>query len=426
MGQTLSEPVRDKKTDMGGNTKYIFGVSEMQGWRVTMEDAHTTLLELSPGDSNAYFAVYDGHGGSVVAKYAGEHVYKLLRDEKAYKAGQYKDAFKRAYLATDQGLIDDPTIFCDTTGCTAVGALITDSKIYVANAGDSRAVLSMAGKSKALSYDHKPSNKSESVRIMEAGGYIQFSRVNGNLSLSRAIGDLEYKKNDKLGPEKQIVTSNPDVSERDITDDDEFFIVACDGIWDVLSSQKAVSRVRRKIAERKELGVICEEIMDECCAKEAEPTGSLGRDNMTIIVVGLLHGRTKAEWYDWIASNVERDGTATPPEVPEPKEEQVTFGFLGYDEGKDDDSDSSENDEEETKTGKSPQTAQAESRDSERQPPPSSPTSGRSGTPTREGLGKGHSTGGTAGSASEGGAGAGPRGGKAGPQERDAGGCTST
>jgi len=63
MGQTLSEPVKDKRTDTGGSLKYIYGASEMQGWRVTMEDAHTTLLELSPGDPNAYFAVYDGHGG---------------------------------------------------------------------------------------------------------------------------------------------------------------------------------------------------------------------------------------------------------------------------------------------------------------------------------------------------------------------------
>lgn len=341
----------------------------------------------------------------MVAKYAGEHVFDRLRNEKAYKDGQYKDAFKRAFLGTDQDLIDDPTIFCDTTGCTAVAALITDKKIYVANAGDSRAVLSVGGKSKALSYDHKPSNKSESVRIMEAGGYIQFSRVNGNLSLSRAIGDFEYKKNAELGPEKQIVTSNPDISERDITPEDEFIIIACDGIWDVLSSQKAISLVRRKIAERKDLGVICEEVMEQCCAKEAEGGGSLGRDNMTIVVVGLLHGRTKEAWYDWIASNVLRDGTATPPEVPEPKEEQVTFGFLGY-EGKDDDSDSSDNDEGDTTT---PQT-QAESQSSAQQQPAYSP-SGKSGTPTREVQGKGHS-------AAGGSEGSGGRGGKAGSHER--------
>jgi protein phosphatase 2C family protein 2/3 len=69
----------------------------------------------------------------------------------------------------------------------------------------------------------------EKSRICAAGGFVDFGRVNGNLALSRAIGDFEFKKSAELPPEQQIVTAFPDVSEHDITDDDEFLVVACDG-----------------------------------------------------------------------------------------------------------------------------------------------------------------------------------------------------
>lgn len=69
----------------------------------------------------------------------------------------------------------------------------------------------------------------EKSRICAAGGFVDFGRVNGNLALSRAIGDFEFKKSADLPPESQIVTAFPDVSVHEISDDDEFLVVACDG-----------------------------------------------------------------------------------------------------------------------------------------------------------------------------------------------------
>jgi protein phosphatase 2C family protein 2/3 len=69
----------------------------------------------------------------------------------------------------------------------------------------------------------------EKARIVAAGGFVDFGRVNGNLALSRAIGDFEFKKSADLAPEKQIVTAYPDVEVHDISEDDEFLIIACDG-----------------------------------------------------------------------------------------------------------------------------------------------------------------------------------------------------
>ena len=90
-------------------------------------------------------------------------------------------------------------------------------------------MLGIKGRAKPLSFDHKPQNEAEKARICEAGGFVDFGRVNGNLALSRAIGDFEFKKSAHLPPEKQIVTVYPDVTTHNLCDDDEFLVVACDG-----------------------------------------------------------------------------------------------------------------------------------------------------------------------------------------------------
>ena len=76
-------------------------------------------------------------------------------------------------------------------GCTATMALITPNEIYCANAGDSRAVAYLKeGTTLPLSFDHKPDNADEKMRIESAGGFVSENRVNGNLNLSRAFGDF--------------------------------------------------------------------------------------------------------------------------------------------------------------------------------------------------------------------------------------------
>ena len=154
-------------------------------------------------------------------------------------------------------------------GCTAVVAVVKGNELWVANAGDSRAVLCRGGQALALSEDHKPQSETERNRITAAGGFVsdvggvsrsaspashalphplcqglctrcfvhacssarcahvrstihckvprmslkgcELCRVNGNLNLSRAIGDLKYKGNEKLAPAEQIITAQPDI-----------------------------------------------------------------------------------------------------------------------------------------------------------------------------------------------------------------------
>lgn len=171
--------------------------------------------------------------------------------------------------------------------------------IYCANAGDSRAVISTGGKSKPLSYDHKPTDPKESQRIVNAGGFVEFGRVNGNLALSRAIGDFEFKQNVNLPAEKQAVTCDPDVIKHEITDEDEFFVLACDGIWDCMTNQQVVNYIRQSLSQNMKLKDICEQIMDDCLAPDSDG-GGVGCDNMSIMIIAILNGKSEEEWYDWM------------------------------------------------------------------------------------------------------------------------------
>ncbi|KAG6041993.1 hypothetical protein E4U41_007512 [Claviceps citrina] len=326
MGQTLSEPVVEKTSDKGEDDRLIYGVSAMQGWRISMEDSHTIVLDLATGanlDAKihpsrlSFFGVFDGHGGDKVALFTGENIHNIILKQETFKSGDYAQGLRDGFLATDRAILNDPKYEDEVSGCTACVSLIAGKKLYVANAGDSRCVLGIKGRAKPMSQDHKPQLENERTRIKAAGGFVDFGRVNGNLALSRAIGDFEFKKTADLPPEQQIVTAFPDVEEHDLTDEDEFLVLACDGIWDCQSSQAVVEFVRRGIAAKQELDKICENLMDNCLASNSE-TGGVGCDNMTMSIIGFLNGKTKDEWYEEIAKRVANgDGPCAPPEYAE-------------------------------------------------------------------------------------------------------------
>jgi len=331
MGQTLSEPITEKETTLGEDSRILYGASSMQGWRITMEDAHTSILRLNerfnttdpkqleeelnkkpPKDELHYsfFAVFDGHGGPSVARYSGEHLHWKLLEEEAFKQKDFKKALKAAYLNIDKEMLNEPSIIQNPAGCTAVAALITDDNVlYIANSGDSRAIISTNGEATAITVDHKPNSPIELDRIKNAGGYVECGRVNGNLALSRALGDFEFKQNSDLPAEQQVVTADPDLFERKITEDDEFIVLACDGIWDVLTNQEVVDVVRFGIARDKDLGTIAEDVMNICLAKDRSTFdfGGIGCDNMTIVIAAFLNGKTKEEFYKSIREKVNKE-----------------------------------------------------------------------------------------------------------------------
>ncbi|XP_062822773.1 protein phosphatase 1G [Anolis carolinensis] len=177
------------------------------------------------------------------------------------------------------------------SGTTAVVALIRGKQLIVANAGDSRCVVSEGGKALDMSYDHKPEDEVELARIKNAGGKVTMDgRVNGGLNLSRAIGDHFYKRNKNLPPEEQMISALPDIKVLTINEDHDFMVIACDGIWNVMSSQEVVDFVQSKITQKGEngelrpLSSIVEELLDRCLAPDTSGDGT-GCDNMTCILI---------------------------------------------------------------------------------------------------------------------------------------------
>lgn len=332
MGQILSQPVTEKHSEKGQDKHLAYGLSSMQGWRINMEDAHATILDLhkvgnfdeeddeeqeekkeNPAEDEnpehvAFFGVYDGHGGEKAAIFTGERLHHIVKSTDAFRGQDYINALKEGFLSCDQAILSDDGMKDDESGCAATSVIVTLDKIICGNAGDSRTIMSINGYAKALSYDHKPSNEGEKARISSAGGYVEMGRVNGNLALSRGIGDFEFKKNIDLPAEEQIVTCYPDVIQHDLDlESDEFIVLACDGIWDCLTSQTCVECVRRGIYEKKPLTQICEEIMELCCAPTSDGSG-IGCDNMSIVIVALLDAsknETLDDWYDRVIKKIE-------------------------------------------------------------------------------------------------------------------------
>lgn len=289
MGQTLSEPETSKESAFCQNDYYKVGSSCMQGWRIHMEDSHTHILSLPDDPGTAFFAVYDGHGGANIAQYAGKHLHKFVTRRPEY-GEDVKRALQRGFLDIDEAMLNDESLKEQMAGSTAVAVMIKDERLYCANAGDSRAIACVGGKLDVLSFDHKPNNTTELERIKRAGGYVEYNRVNGYLALSRALGDFSLKRSSDKLPEDQVVTAHPDVEERSITEDWEFLVIACDGIWDVLPSQSVLEFVQAEIAQGIYPQTICEHLMTRCLAPDCQ-MGGIGGDNMTVIIVCFLHGR---------------------------------------------------------------------------------------------------------------------------------------
>jgi len=141
-----------------------------------------------------------------------------------------------------------------------------------------------------LSDDHKPDNEEEKRRIEAAGGFVEESRVNGSLALSRAMGDFEYKQKDDMPFTEQAVTVDPEVRTVARQTNDAFVILACDGIWDCLTSEECVTQVRESlttVTEDAPVTPIIESMFDRIIAKDILSSAGVGTDNMTCVVVQL-------------------------------------------------------------------------------------------------------------------------------------------
>ncbi|KAM3196329.1 hypothetical protein ACQJBY_072163 [Aegilops geniculata] len=231
-----------------------YGAAGMLGsYRKIMEDKvslRPSFFTWVDGSRMHFFAVFDGHGGPEVSALCRDHMHAILADELARAAADYrkeshqdeeaehrawKAALTRSFARADElGVSGVPqgTI----GGSTAVVALLVRGRIIVANCGDSRAVLCRAGRAVPLSQDHRLDRPEEMARVTAAGGvvfnYGGLLRVQGILAKTRALGHTLLK------PE---VIWEPEITITARSEDDDFMILASDGLWDVMSNQVACS-----------------------------------------------------------------------------------------------------------------------------------------------------------------------------------------
>lgn len=262
------------------------GLSENRGTRRTMEDAHSFVVDFDSVRGQGFFAVFDGHAGKYAAEWCGSHFHKACI---AHQSGLLNNLLSKSLLSTlhesPMSLIPDVlektfhkvdeslSHICEESdgkihsGCTAVTAFLRvedadgrqsfrkyeptlspsptlkDEKLngsearipidviippadarrvlYVANAGDARGVLCRDGQAVRLTYDHKGSDRQEAKRIMDAGGFVMSGRVNGVLAVTRSLGDPSMK---------EFVVGAPYTTKTVLGEQDEFLVLACDGV----------------------------------------------------------------------------------------------------------------------------------------------------------------------------------------------------
>ncbi|CAI9719935.1 integrin-linked kinase-associated serine/threonine phosphatase 2C-like [Octopus vulgaris] len=287
---------------------YLKGyVREMKGERDEMQDAHivldgfaTEFDDLHPSVCRlAVYGVFDGHGGSRAACFASKHLYKNLRtvfpkgDIKQVEK-EIKRSFIEAYKQTDRDYL---TVAAKNKpawkdGSTATVVLAINDTLYISNLGDSKAILCRYKENTQqyvavpLTTEHHPTVYEERMRIQKAGGHVKDGRVMGTLEISRSLGDGQYKNHG--------VICVPDVRKCQLTDNDRFFIIACDGLWKSLTPEECIQFVCNVLEDKSIEGngtkgteemryeAACQRLVNEAILR-------LTADNVTVVLVSISH-----------------------------------------------------------------------------------------------------------------------------------------
>jgi serine/threonine protein phosphatase PrpC len=227
-----------------------------------MEDEHVIIDAFMDDPRQGLFAVYDGHGGREAVEFASSNVHHFLAEELRFGADA-TTALKNAFWATDQAMLAGGIgVEC---GCTALVVLVRGAQVFVANAGDTRAVVSRGGTAMRVSIDHTATDPHEARRVRASGGFIEGKRVGGITQTSRGLGDHDV----------QHLVPEPDIHLLQLEPSDSFLIMASDGVWDVINDQLAVN-----IASQ--MGSVQE--MAETLVRAAVQLGS--EDNISALVIG--------------------------------------------------------------------------------------------------------------------------------------------
>lgn len=324
--------------------RFDYGISEAIGARPTMEDRSLVIQSLMYDHPQSYYngekketlndlamttfaAVFDGHGGDECSNFLVDVLPRNIRNQmfaerealrnaietsrgaRGGHAEQSEDAtselmrriLKTAYLRTDKEFISPKT--APQSGSTAATVILMGRRLFAANVGDSRVVLCRSGgQCVELTSDHKPSRPDEAARVRAAGGFILHKRVMGELAITRAFGDKSFKMgikamldeesedmnngsaNDDIAKDltAPLVSSEPEIASMVLSHNDEFLLLACDGLFDVFRSQDAIALARQElIAHRGEPAEVARILSDQAIRVRRS------RDNVSILIIVL-------------------------------------------------------------------------------------------------------------------------------------------
>jgi len=292
MGQVLPHPVQSQLLQRKGNKLYRVGTGSMHGYRVSMEDAHIVVPSINERfPEAALFGVFDGHSGEAAAQF--------LKEELPQRISQLDDPTNEEQLCKCVQQLDAD--FCKNVKIRGQGSTCTFCIVYpckdkkghfeiiAVNVGDSRSFLVHTdGSIQPLTEDHKPDLPGEEARIRAAGGFVHVSRVDGQLAMSRAIGDWGYKSNPNLAPDQQKVIAVPQITRATAAPSD-VLVICCDGLVEQMTSEEAGKRFREHLtAQRAETKQ--EDLAQACYDINLLSLAKNSKDNHSVMAIAFEDG----------------------------------------------------------------------------------------------------------------------------------------
>ncbi|KAL9436989.1 hypothetical protein AB3S75_022935 [Citrus x aurantiifolia] len=301
----------DAPSSLSGVAGIRWGSVSLQGLREEMEDG--AVIQSDGLDGFSFAAVFDGHGGVSTVKFLRDELYKecvaalqggLLLSGKDFDA--IKKALQEAFENVDMKLLNrlEMNEEEDESGATATVMFIGRDILFISHIGDCCVVLSRTGKADVLTNPHRPYGSGqvslqEIRRIREAGGWISNGRICGDIAVSRAFGDIQFKtkKNEMLKKgvnegrwsekfvsrvqlNKDLVIASPDIFQVSLGSDAEFVLLASDGLWDYMNSSDAVKFVRNQLQQHGDVQLACEALAQAALDQHSQ-------DNISIVIADL-------------------------------------------------------------------------------------------------------------------------------------------
>ena len=266
--------------------EYSFREDQNIDSEILMEDKSKSIENFNNDKNQMLFEIFDGHGGDEISTYLQNNLAKIYKQNLLLNKGNIILSLKNAFHDADDEMRDQLNI----EGLGSTGTLVHIVKnnfsdelvVYSANVGDSRVSLISPEHIIRLSYDHRTSDEKEKKRILESGMDIIDDRICGTLMLTRIFGNYEYKeeneeKNSDINNNKGLICE-PFISKINIDSniENQFLIIASDGIWDILTEED----IQKIIQKYQDTQKICSIIIKKCLENEAW-------DNMSVFAVKL-------------------------------------------------------------------------------------------------------------------------------------------